>query len=142
MIPNAEQIHILGSKQDIQGFKDFVNTTESTTKSFDELISTGEIQYVDEETGDLCAKFGGKTNFHRGGKWELVKDLKGFPTHEKGGVDLVIGKNGVSIKNVNSDIKHWSRLHLKSMNKFGYWGNAKTMSYLQFQNFQVSQLFF
>jgi hypothetical protein len=36
--------------------------------------------------------------------------------------------------NVNSDIKHWSRLHLKSMNKFGYWGNAKTMSYLQFQN--------
>ena len=100
-----EQIHILGSKQDIQGFKDFVNTTESTTKSFNELISTGEIQYVDEETGDLCAKHGGRTNFHRGGKWELVKDLKGFPTHEKGGVDLVIGKNGVSIKNVNSEIK-------------------------------------
>jgi len=85
-------------------------------RMFNELIKDGEIQYVDEETGKLCAKFGGKTNFHRGGKWELVKDLKNFPTHEKGGVDVSIGTNGVSIKNGDSIIKAEKGLVITGIN--------------------------
>ena len=53
--------------------------------------------------GKLKAEKGLKTNFTKGGKWKLIKDLKGYPTHKEGGVDLTIGKNGVSIKNGNTE---------------------------------------
>ena len=49
--------------------------------------------------GKLKAENGLQTNFKKGGKWEIIKDLKNYPSHEKGGVDLTIGKNGVNIKN-------------------------------------------
>jgi hypothetical protein len=53
--------------------------------------------------GKLKAEKGLQTNFTKGGKWKLVKDLKGYPTHKEGGVDLTIGKDGVKIKNGNSN---------------------------------------
>ena len=53
--------------------------------------------------GKLKAEKGLQTNFTKGGKWELIKDLKGYPTHKEGGVDLTISKNGVSIKNGNTE---------------------------------------
>jgi len=53
--------------------------------------------------GKLKAEKGLQTNFTKGGKWKLIKDLKGYPTHKEGGVDLTIGKNGVSIKNGNTE---------------------------------------
>jgi len=53
--------------------------------------------------GKLKAEKGLQTNFTKGGKWKLVKDLKGYPTHKEGGVDLTIGKNGVSIRNGNTE---------------------------------------
>ena len=37
----------------------------------------------------------------KGGTWKIVKDLKGYPTHAKGGVDLSIKKNGLQLKNSN-----------------------------------------
>jgi len=49
--------------------------------------------------GKLKAEKGLQTNFTKGGKWKLIKDLKGYPTHKEGGVDLTIGKDGVKIKN-------------------------------------------
>lgn len=51
----------------------------------------------------LKAEKGLQTNFNRGGKWKLIRDLKGYPTHKEGGVDLTIGKNGVSIKNGDTE---------------------------------------
>lgn len=51
----------------------------------------------------LKAEKGLQTNFNRGGKWKLIRDLKGYPTHKEGGVDLTIGKNGVSIRNGNTE---------------------------------------
>ena len=51
----------------------------------------------------LKAEKGLQTNFTKGGKWKLVKDLKGYPTHKEGGVDLTIGKDGVKIKNGNTE---------------------------------------
>lgn len=53
--------------------------------------------------GKLKAEKGLQTNFTKGGKWKLIKDLKGYPTHKEGGVDLTISKNGVSIKNGNTE---------------------------------------
>ena len=35
---------------------------------------------------------------------------------------------------VMDKIDYWQILHVKSMNKFGFWGLSKTMSHLQFQN--------
>ena len=45
------------------------------------------------------------SKFTKGGKWRLIKDLQGYPTHEKGGVDLMIGKDGVSITSGQSNFK-------------------------------------
>lgn len=53
--------------------------------------------------GKLKAEKGLQTNFNRGGKWKLIRDLKGYPTHKEGGVDLIISKNGVSIRNGNTE---------------------------------------
>ena len=53
--------------------------------------------------GKLKAKDGLRDNFTKGGKWKLIKDLKDYPTHKEGGVDLTIGKDGVKIKNGNSE---------------------------------------
>ena len=53
--------------------------------------------------GKLKAEKGLATSFTKGGKWKLVKDLKDYPTHKEGGVDLTIGKDGVKIKNGNSE---------------------------------------
>ena len=52
--------------------------------------------------GKLKAEKGLVTSFVKGGKWKVIKDLKGYPTHKEGGVELTIGKNGVSIKNGNT----------------------------------------
>jgi len=52
--------------------------------------------------GKLKAEKGLATSFVKGGKWKVIKDLKGYPTHKEGGVDLTIGKGGVSIKNGNT----------------------------------------
>lgn len=52
--------------------------------------------------GKLKAEKGLATSFVKGGEWKVIKDLKGYPTHKEGGVDLTIGKGGVSIKNGNT----------------------------------------
>lgn len=46
-----------------------------------------------------------KQKFTRGGNWEMVKDLKGYPSHEKGGVDISITPNGIMFSKNNSKIK-------------------------------------
>ena len=59
-------------------------------------INESEITYTDEE-GNPCAKMGGRgSNFTKGSKWEIVKDLKGYPSHAQGGVDIKLGKDGFS----------------------------------------------
>jgi hypothetical protein len=68
-----------------------------------ELVKEGKIEYVDDVTKQSCLRYGGRGNsFNRGSQWEIVKDLKGYKPHEKGGVDLSIGKNGVEVINGKS----------------------------------------
>ena len=67
-------------------------------------MSEGVLEYVDEQTGEPCIKHGIRGNsFKRGSEWEIVKDLKGYKTHEQGGVDLTIGSDGIKIKNGKTD---------------------------------------
>jgi hypothetical protein len=73
--------------------------------NIDRLVAKGFVNYVDSKTGKPCAKFGMRDNaFSRGGKWEIVKDLKGYATHEKGGVDLTIDGKGVRIGGPDSKL--------------------------------------
>ena len=69
------------------------------------IINESEITYTDEE-GNPCAKMGVRSsNFTKGSKWEIVKDLKGYPSHAQGGVDIKLGKDGFSFKGKNGYIK-------------------------------------
>jgi hypothetical protein len=73
--------------------------------NIDRLVAKGFVKYVDSKTGKPCAKFGMRDNaFSRGGKWEIVKDLKGYATHEKGGVDLTIDGKGVRMGGKDSKL--------------------------------------
>ena len=126
MVDNSEiQYSKVGSKQDIKGFTEFVQGKHNSVKpGVEELfesnpelanavyealglnnINESEITYTDEE-GNLCAKMGGRSSkFTKGSKWEIVKDLKGYPSHSQGGVDVKIGKNGFSFTRDNGIIE-------------------------------------
>jgi hypothetical protein len=68
------------------------------------MIQAGEITHTNEQ-GELCAKAGARGHsFTRGSEWKVVKDLKGYPSHAKGGVDISIGSDGVKFRRGDSDI--------------------------------------
>ena len=116
-----EQIHILGSKQDIEGFKKFIDNSnikqgvaelfESNPELANEvyealglnIINESEITYTDEE-GNPCAEMG-LTNTVKGTDWKIVKDFKGQPKHSNGGVDITISDKGVTMRRGGKDIK-------------------------------------
>ena len=91
----------------------------------DKMIKKGEIE--ENCTGKLKAKEGLQFNFKHGGEWKIIEDLKGA-THEQGGIDLVIGKDGVKITNGNSQYKAEFGLVISSLytQKTGKdWNTAK-----------------
>jgi len=118
-----EQIHILGSKEDIQGFKDFVQgdtTITDITFSTDELTQANDL--VDQckiggSSSQIKAAKGLTNGFKKGGKWELVEDLKGYPSHAQGGVDIQFNNDGYYFKNNDATIKASCGLCLPSINK-------------------------
>ena len=55
--------------------------------------------------GKLKAEDGIRGKFTKGSQWEIVKDLKGYPSHSQGGVDVKIGKNGFSFTRDNGVIE-------------------------------------
>jgi len=102
---NPEQIHILGSKQDIEGFKKYVNKNNPIQQTITDLFNDLEIKKCGPGGGLFKAADGMKPKgFTKGGTWKIVKDLKGYPTHAKGGVDLSIGKDGVKMHNGTTQI--------------------------------------
>ena len=195
---DPEQIHILGSKQDIEGFKNYVNNLKQTkfasllslekdvnneeinagfshfdtgkrkllvdnlqnrqkysklvkeynnrktpfsanlidvtgnigTKhsfiaiklkarvNIQDLITSNQITYTTED-GQPCAKEGVRFNsFTPGSNWQVVKDLKGYPSHTNGGIDVKIDQSGVKIINNKGDlIKAENGLVLPNLNQ-------------------------
>lgn len=53
----------------------------------------------------LMAREGMRGKFTKGSKWEVVKDLKGYPSHAKGGVDIKFDESGVSFSRNGGKIK-------------------------------------
>ena len=104
----------------IEGFKQWNNRQQQINELFESdyelanavysamgltTINESEITYTDEE-GNLCAKMGGRSSkFTKGSQWEIVKDLKGYPSHAQGGVDIKLGKNGFSFTKNNGVIE-------------------------------------
>ena len=109
----GEQKHI----DDIKNWKWFEQQKQQAIFMFSEFLDLylqdfeqverilKEEKIIDKDCTDsdkLKAEKGLQTNFIKGGKWRVIKDLKGYPTHKEGGVDLTISKDGVSIKNGNT----------------------------------------
>lgn len=135
-----EQVHILGSKQDIEGFREFVkndnivennqyeNINQQVEELFDknlqlaneiyktlgfDVIDESEITYTDEE-GNPCAKDGMSFNkFTKGGKWEIVKEFKGA-SHERGGIDIEISNGTIKMTGKQGQIKAKNGLVINS----------------------------
>jgi hypothetical protein len=77
---------------------------ENMSKSEIEPIKDKDITYTNEE-GLSCAEAGLKSsNFTKGGKWEIIKVLKG-PAHAQGGIDIEIGNGGVKLSNKQGEFK-------------------------------------
>lgn len=64
------------------------------------MKQNGDITYTNDEN-KICGKEGMVMTFTAGSAWELVEDLKGFPSHADGGVDLQFTENGVQFVDDN-----------------------------------------
>ena len=79
----------------------FTEADQASAEGVDvsDLIKSGQIVYTNEK-GEPCAVAGARNvDFAWGCSWEIVKDLKGMPSHAQGGVDLNISDDGVRFKN-------------------------------------------
>lgn len=81
----------------------FGNTTLNIN-IMDILSLDSDVSYTNDK-GNPCAAAGMKTSFKKGGKWNVVQDLKGYPSHSEGGVDINLDKNGFSFSGGNKNIK-------------------------------------
>lgn len=85
---------------------DFVKSLLSGNISENEInnIIENEVTYTDENNNP-CAKDGIRGKFTKGSQWGIVKDLKGYPSHAQGGVDIKLGKDGFSFTGKDGIIK-------------------------------------
>jgi hypothetical protein len=83
----------LGKSNLPENEKVFIN--EAVSKKYGKEISEEDLnKYLKdkEKEGDCpeIAKHGLKTDFKSGGKWSVVEDLEGEPSHKEGGVDIEV----------------------------------------------------
>lgn len=86
---------------------------DSKVKEIDNTLYNSILNQLEQENkiekdctgGKLKAKDGLRTKFTKGSHWEIVKDLKGYPSHAQGGVDIKLGKNGFSFTRDNGVIE-------------------------------------
>ena len=90
------------------GVNKVYSINEIIANNDDNIIETlkemGEITYTNDENMP-CLENGAVFGFNFGSKWSIVTDLKGMPSHAKGGVDLKISENSVSFVRNNSEVK-------------------------------------
>lgn len=79
--------------QDVENFGTFIDDIDIEGK----FTPTKEALERKKECISLTAESGFKnSNFTKGSQWSIVEDLKGYPSHANGGVDLQFGDNGIS----------------------------------------------
>ena len=57
------------------------------------ILSNVETRYENED-GEPCARFGMTTGVGQSSPWRVVKDFSGGKSHEQGGIDISVWKNG------------------------------------------------
>lgn len=105
---NQEQLSVV-DQSDIttnfeQYFPDYSYLSEDERQVFIKGIESGDIT-ITCTRGTIKAESGMVFGNKLGSKWELVKDLKGYKSHEYGGVDLEVGKGSINIKRGKSSIE-------------------------------------
>jgi hypothetical protein len=97
---------------------DAANTSSLAKDSIEEDIHLTELEEQGKELIEKCkgsapiAKKGMRTSLSKGHRWSIVKDLKGLPTHEQGGVDLSITNGKVHFTNGKGSVhaKHGMKI--------------------------------
>lgn len=84
--------------------KEHTLSTLTIESLIQQLIDNGEVDYTNEE-GLPCAKLGMIFGENSKGKWRIVEDLKGMPSHSRGGVDLEFSEEGVTILRDGGNVK-------------------------------------
>ena len=100
-------------------FIDDVFETQMTEEEKQELLNKckGNSNYLSDMGFTPIAKRGLNMDFTPGGSWTLEKDLKGYPTHAQGGVDLKFDDTGIQFHNGTHHVKASCGLCLPSLNK-------------------------
>jgi hypothetical protein len=105
--------------EDVAPWEEYDSAQDDKLKTF--LLASGTVEYLDEKQYPCkpvnLAKDGARgAKFTKNSEWEVVKDLKGYPSHAKGGVDIQFTENGFSFKNNKGvDIKAEDGLVLPSV---------------------------
>lgn len=98
----------------VEQYSQYLDTIfpDSKVKEIDDFLYVSVLNQLEKENkiekdckGKLKAKDGLRTKFTKNSQWEIVKDLKGYPSHSQGGVDIKLGKDGFSFKGKGGDIK-------------------------------------
>lgn len=96
----AQKLERVGEIQDVNFAQK--QLVEQANEEYNKAV---EEDIIEKDCSSFMAAQGLQSSFETGGTWKIVKDLKGYPSHAKGGVDLTIGKGGVNIKKGNSQFK-------------------------------------
>ena len=82
----------------------FISSTPTNQDLIDAMTESGDLEIIC--SGGAKAENGMFIGSQTFGDWEVVTDLKGFPKHSAGGVDLTVGQGGsIDINNGESTFK-------------------------------------
>lgn len=103
------------TKKDTVTYSNVKNMTEDEyNAAVNKMIDDGVVEQKCKTSSKKKAANGLSTGIKAGGVWTIVKDLAGYPTHEDGGVDLVINRGGVFLNNNGKDVKAENGLSIEN----------------------------
>jgi predicted GNAT family acetyltransferase len=94
----------IGSRTAAKERETVIKATSESAELLDNLIESGEVTFVNDETNLPCLKAGANLGFTPGSKWKVVKEFKGN-SHERGGIDITVGKDSIKMTSKEGDIK-------------------------------------
>lgn len=104
---NQQQLSVIDNVDTLQNFEqyfpDYSYLNEEERIVFIKGIESGDLTITC--TTGIKAKFGYVDSKRLGNNWSLVKDLKGYKSHEYGGVDITVNSGKVNIADSNATIE-------------------------------------
>ena len=106
--PNPQVVQLFESNPELANAV-YSKLLTNSGLSAENLLSLLEKENIVEKDctggGKLKAEKGLITSFTKGSQWEIVKDLKGYPSHAQGGIDIKLDKDGFSFARGEEVIK-------------------------------------